>query len=75
MMEESGFDSWQEEEIFLLFMTSRTALGAHLTSYTMGTVGSFLGVKAAGGRNIDHSPATSAEVKNGGDLPPLPFKA
>jgi hypothetical protein len=36
--------------------------GVHPTSYTMGTGGSFPGVKQPG-READHSPPTSAEVK------------
>jgi hypothetical protein len=37
-------------------------LWVHPTSYPVGTVGSFLGGKAAGGE-ADHSPPASAEVK------------
>jgi hypothetical protein len=40
----------------------KTGSGAHPTSYTMGTRGSFPGVKRPG-READHSPTTSAEVK------------
>jgi hypothetical protein len=36
--------------------------GVHPTSYTMGTGGSFPEVKGPG-REVDHSPPTSAEVK------------
>jgi hypothetical protein len=36
--------------------------GVHPTSYTMGTGGSFPGVKRPG-READHSPPTSAAVK------------
>jgi hypothetical protein len=39
-----------------------TGSGVHPTSYTMGTGGSFLGVKRPG-REAEHSPPTSAEVK------------
>jgi hypothetical protein len=38
-----------------------TGPGAHLTSYTVST-GSFLGVKRPG-RDVDHPPTSSAEVK------------
>jgi hypothetical protein len=40
----------------------QTGSGAHRTSYSMGTVGSFSGVKRPG-READHSPPASAEVK------------
>jgi len=39
----------------------QTGLGAHPTSYTMGT-GSFSGVKRPG-RGVDHPPSSSDEVK------------
>jgi hypothetical protein len=39
-----------------------TGSGVHPTSYKMGTVGSFPGVKRQG-READHSPPTNAEVK------------
>jgi hypothetical protein len=46
-------------------------LWAHPSTSPMGTGGSFPGGKAAG-READHSPLSSAEVKNGGAVPPLP---
>jgi len=42
---------------------SQTGSGAHPVSYLMGTGGSFLGVKRPW-RKADHSPPSSAEVKN-----------
>jgi hypothetical protein len=42
----------------------QTGSGAHPASYTMGTRGSFPGGKAQPGREADHSPPSSAEVKN-----------
>jgi hypothetical protein len=42
----------------------QTGSGAHLASYPMGTGGSFPGGKARPGRDADHSPPSSAEVKN-----------
>jgi hypothetical protein len=42
----------------------QTGSGAHPASYPMGTGGSFLGGKARRGRDADHSPPSSAEVKN-----------
>jgi hypothetical protein len=40
-----------------------TVSGAHPASYTMGTGGPFPGGKARPGRDADHSPPSSAEVK------------
>jgi hypothetical protein len=40
----------------------QTGSGVHTTFYKMGTGASFLGVKRQG-READHSPPTSAEVK------------
>jgi hypothetical protein len=45
------------------FFSSPLRLRAHPASYSMGTGGSFPGSKAAG-PEADHSPPTSAEVKN-----------
>jgi hypothetical protein len=42
----------------------QTGCGAHPASYPMGTGGSFAGGKALPGRDTDHSPPSSAEVKN-----------
>jgi hypothetical protein len=41
----------------------QTGSGTHPASCTMGTGGSFSGVKARPGRDADHSPPSSAEVK------------
>jgi hypothetical protein len=38
--------------------------GAHPASYSVGTGDSFPGGKARPGRDADHSPPSSAEVKN-----------
>jgi hypothetical protein len=43
----------------------------HQFSYVIATVGLFPGVDRSG-REVDHSPPPTAEVKNGGALPPLP---
>jgi hypothetical protein len=45
----------------------QTGSGVHPTSYKMGTGGSFPGVKWQG-READHSPPNSAEVKKNVDL-------
>jgi hypothetical protein len=43
-----------------------------LGSYPVGTGGCFPGDKAALRRESDNSAPCNAEVKNGGDMPPLP---
>jgi hypothetical protein len=43
----------------------QTGSGAHPASCTMGTEGPFPGGKVWPGRDADHSPQSSAEVKNG----------
>jgi hypothetical protein len=53
---------------FSLLHSVQTESGVHPASYSMGTRGSFLGGKAAAG----HSPPSSAEVKKGRAIPPLP---
>jgi hypothetical protein len=53
-----------------LFHGIQTSSGAHPASYPMGTGGSFPGVKWQG-HEADHSLPSSAEVKNGGAIPPL----
>jgi hypothetical protein len=42
----------------------QTGSGAHPASYPMGIGGPFPGGKARPGRDTDHSPPSSAEVKN-----------
>jgi hypothetical protein len=42
----------------------QTSYGAHPASYPMGTVGPFARGKARPGRDAEHSPASSAEVKD-----------
>jgi hypothetical protein len=46
----------------------QTGSGAHPASYPMGTGGPFPGGKARPGRDADHSPPSSAEVKNEKEL-------
>jgi hypothetical protein len=59
--EGSDFESrWGQE--FSLLHVVQTGSGVHATSSLMGTGGSFPGVKWPG-READHSPAGSAEVK------------
>jgi hypothetical protein len=49
----------------------QTGSGANLDSCPVGTRGSFPWVKQPE-READHSPPSSAEVKNDGAIPPLP---
>jgi hypothetical protein len=46
------------------FFQPQTGYGAHPASYPVGTGGPFPGGKARPGRDADHSPPSSAEVKN-----------
>jgi hypothetical protein len=64
-----GFHSWQGPVDFSLPHSLHTDSGAHPSSYA-GAL--FPGVKRPG-READHSPPSSAEVKNGGAVPPLPY--
>jgi hypothetical protein len=59
--ERSNFESRYGQE-FLLLRVVQTGSGVHPTSYTMGTGGSFPGVKRPG-HEAHHSPATTAKVK------------
>jgi hypothetical protein len=63
MTEEWRFNSQQGQEIFRFSIMSRPALGP--------TQPVSLRVKRLG-HNADHSDPSSAEVKNGGTIPPLP---
>jgi hypothetical protein len=53
-----------EAEDFSSSPCVQTGSGAHPASYPMGTGGSFPGSKARPGLDADHSPPSSAEVKN-----------
>jgi hypothetical protein len=50
-------------EDFSSSLCVQTGSGAHPASYPVGTGGPFLGGKARPGRDADHSPPSSAEVK------------
>jgi hypothetical protein len=63
-----GFD-------FSYSLCAQTGSGAHPTSYTVGTGGSFPGGKAGLGRDADHSPPSSAELKKEQELYPVSPKA
>jgi hypothetical protein len=65
-----GLDDWAievrfpiEAEDFSCSLCVQTGSGAHPASYPMGSGGSFPGGKARPGRDADHSPPSSAEVK------------
>jgi hypothetical protein len=65
------FDSRQGQEIFLYSTASGPTLGP--TQSLMQCVpGAFSPGLKRQGREADHSPPSSAEVKNGGAIPPLP---
>jgi hypothetical protein len=63
------FESQQGKD-FSLLHNVQSGRGAHPTSYPMGTGAISLGVKPPG-CGADHSPPSSAEVKNVGAIPPL----
>jgi hypothetical protein len=53
---------------FFFYPCVQTGSGAHPASYSMGTGGPFPGGKARSGSDADHSPLSSAEVKNEQEL-------
>jgi hypothetical protein len=59
----AGVRSPTEAEDFSSNLCVQTGSGAHPPSYTVGTGGSFPGGKERPGRDADHSPPSSAEVK------------
>jgi hypothetical protein len=60
----TGVRSPTEAEDFSSSLCVQTGSGAHPASYSMGTGGPFPGGRARPGRDADHSPPSSAEVKN-----------
>jgi hypothetical protein len=58
----SEFESLQRQDFSVIFVV-QTGSGVHLASFPMGTGGFLPGVKSPG-RKADHSPSTSAEIKN-----------
>jgi hypothetical protein len=61
-----GFDSWEGQDIFLYTMSRPTL------ERTQPPIQWYQGVEQPG-HEADHSPPSSAEVKNGGAIPPLPI--
>jgi hypothetical protein len=59
----AGVRSLTEAEDFSSNLCVQISSGAYPASYKMGTRGSFPGGKARPGRDADHSPPSSAEVK------------
>jgi hypothetical protein len=59
----AGVRSLTEAEDFFSNLCVQTGSGAHPASCTVGTGGSLSGGKARPGRDADHSPPSSAEVK------------
>jgi hypothetical protein len=59
----TGVRSPTEAEEFPYNLCVQTGSGAHPASCIVGTGGSFPGGKARPGRDADHSPPSSAEVK------------
>jgi hypothetical protein len=63
-----GFRSPTEAEDFSSRLCVQTGSGVHPASCPMGTRGPFPGSKARPERDADHSPPSSAEVKNEKEL-------
>jgi hypothetical protein len=63
----TGFDSLQEKEIFLFSILSNITLGP-----TQSPIQWVPGLKQPG-HVANRSPASSAEVKNCGPIPPFPY--
>jgi hypothetical protein len=57
-----GFDSWQGKGFFSLCHCVQTDFAAHVAFYTVRTGDSFPGDRP--GREANHSPSSSAEIKN-----------
>jgi hypothetical protein len=60
----SRFEPRQRRKDYSSSLCVQTGSGAHSASGAIGTVGPFLGTKARQGRDADHSPPSSAEVRN-----------
>jgi hypothetical protein len=58
-------------KIVFHYQSVQTSSGTHPASYPMGNGDEFPEAKRQG-READHSPPSSVEVKDGGGVPPLP---
>jgi hypothetical protein len=65
-----GIDSRQGQD-FPLLHSDQASCGTHQASYPMVSGTDYMGVKPQE-REAYYSPPSSAEVKNAGDIPPLP---
>jgi hypothetical protein len=66
-----GIRTSERAENFSLYHRVQNVSGAHPASYPMGTGPLSLGIKKPW-HEAGHSPASSAEVKKRGAIPPLP---
>jgi hypothetical protein len=64
----TGVLYWAGVKDFSSSLCSQTGSGAHPASYSMGNTGSFPEAKARLGSDTDHSPPSSAKVKNKEEL-------
>jgi hypothetical protein len=62
-LDDRGFESQQGLGTFSIHHRVQTGSGAHPASYPMGTRDFSVGVKREG-REVDHSPPSSAEIEN-----------
>jgi hypothetical protein len=60
----TGLMTVRSEFEFPLLHVAQPGSGAHPPSYSIGTGHSIPGVKCGEGRETEHSPPTSAEIKN-----------
>jgi hypothetical protein len=63
-LDDQGSIPDREAEDFSFSLCVQTGSGAHPASCPVGTGGAFPGGKSQPGRDSDHSPLSSAEVKN-----------
>jgi hypothetical protein len=68
---ESGFSSWQDQDIFFFSTASRLVLGLIQPPNQLILMALSPGVKWLEWES-DHSPASNAKVKNGGAMPSFP---
>jgi hypothetical protein len=69
-IEGSGFDSRQEEEVFIFFIASKTGCGAHPAPY-LTNAGEGSGGKAAGSVKLIAHPHLMLNLRMCGGIPPF----